>query len=78
MGPSVKFVSAIIDAFSNKTSSKPSKMRYLKAAKFQHVKLKNLNTDLLPYGKRNAEKVEIWSYLYRFLGGWLDELMMRL
>ena len=26
----------------NKTSSKPSKMRYLKIAKLQHVKLKNL------------------------------------
>ena len=28
-----------------KTSSKPSKMRYLKAAKLQHIKLKNLYTD---------------------------------
>ena len=76
MGPNVKFVSAITDAFSNNTCSKPSKMRYLKAAKFQHVKLKNLSTDLLPYGKRNGEKVKIWSYLNRFLAGCLDELMM--
>ena len=51
-------------------------MRYLKAAKFQHVKLKNLNTDLLPYGKRNAEMVKIWSYFNKFLAGCLDELMM--
>ena len=62
----------------DQTSSKPSKMRYLKAAKFQHIKLKNLSTDLLPYGKRNGEKVKIWSYLNRFLAGCLDELMMNL
>ena len=41
---------------SKTTSSKPSKMRYLKAAKFQHVKLKNLNTDFTPIRKTECGK----------------------
>ena len=62
--------------FQEQTSSKPSNMRYWRWQKFQHVKLKNFHTDLLPCWKRNVEKVEILSYLNSFLAGWLGELMM--
>ena len=40
------------------TSSKSSKMRYLKAVKLQHTKWKNWHTDKTQYGKRRIENIE--------------------
>ena len=40
------------------TSSKSSKMRYFKAVKLQHTKLKNWHTDKTQYGKRRTENIE--------------------
>ena len=49
--------SEIIKNLSISTSSKSSKMRYLKAVKLQHTKWKNWHTERTPYEKRRTEKV---------------------
>jgi hypothetical protein len=57
-GKTRKFV---LSDFNKKlTSSKPSKMHYLRAAKLQQTKLKNL---MLPCENRYVERVKSWSYL---------------